>query len=283
MQEQRGRPFIKMHGLGNDFVVVDARRVPFHPSDAVVQRIANRHEGVGCDQLVVLRPAGLGSGADVFMHLRNGDGGEIAACGNATRCVAALLMAETGRRDATVETRAGFLHAHDAGDGRISVDMGAPGLDWSDIPLAYEQDTLALDVARGALHTPIGVSMGNPHAVFFVSDAEQVPLAELGPPLEHDPVFPERANISVATRRDARHLRLRVWERGAGITRACGTAACAATVAAARRGLGERRMTVSLDGGDLAIEWRESDGHVIMAGPVAESFTGVMSEALLTP
>jgi diaminopimelate epimerase len=284
MQDQAPRPFVKMHGLGNDFVVVDARQAPFDLSDDRARRIADRREGVGCDQLVVIQPPSAGGGADVFMHLRNADGGEIGACGNATRCVAARIMAETGRDAVTVETNAGLLHARDAGAAGVAVDMGPPRLDWREIPLARAHDTLALDIpGAGDLPAPVAVNMGNPHAVFFVADAEQVPLAEVGPRLEHDPLFPERANISFATLEGTDRLRLRVWERGAGITRACGTAACAATVAAIRRGAGARRMAVALDGGELAIEWRESDGHVIMAGPVAESFTGTMSRELLSP
>jgi diaminopimelate epimerase len=290
MQDQVTRPFVKMHGLGNDFVVVDARQAPFDLSDARARRIADRREGVGCDQLVVIQPPSAGSGADVYMHLRNADGGEIGACGNATRCVAARIMAETGRDAVTVETKAGLLHARDTGAAGVAVDMGPPRLDWREIPLAEAQDTLALHLlgaldmpGADALPAPVAVNMGNPHAVFFVADAEQVPLAEIGPRLEHAPLFPERANISFATLDGPDRLRLRVWERGAGITRACGTAACAATVAAIRRGEGARRMTVALDGGDLAIEWRDSDGHVIMAGPVAESFTGTMSRELLSP
>jgi diaminopimelate epimerase len=283
MQPDPERAFTKMHGLGNDFVVVDARARPFPVTEELARRVADRREGVGCDQLVVIRPAAPGSGADVAMHLRNADGGEIAACGNATRCVAARLMTETGTSAVTIATRAGLLHAKHADGGRIAVDMGPPGLRWDDIPLAREQDTLALDLGEGELRAPVAVSMGNPHAVFFVPEVEPVPLADVGPVLEHDPLFPERANISVVQVLDRDHLRLRVWERGAGITRACGTAACAAAVAAVRRGDCDRHVTVTLDGGDLHIEWRETDGHVMMAGPVAESFTGRFSEALVTP
>ena len=283
MQPQPERAFTKMHGLGNDFVVVDARARPFPVTDELARRIADRREGVGCDQLVVIRLAEPGSGADAAMHLRNADGGEIAACGNATRCVAQRLMAETGTPEVTIATRAGLLRATRANGGGVAVDMGAPGLRWADIPLAREQDTMALDLGEGGLRAPVAVSMGNPHAVFFVPEAGQVPLADVGPVLEHDPLFPERANISVAQVLGRDRLRLRVWERGAGITRACGTAACAAAVAAVRRGDCERHVTVTLDGGDLSIEWREADGRVMMAGPVAESFTGTFSEALVTP
>jgi len=283
MQPEPERAFTKMHGLGNDFVVVDARARPFSVTDDLARRIADRREGVGCDQLVVIRPAEPGSGADVAMHLRNADGGEIAACGNATRCVAARLMAETGRPEVTIATRAGLLRATHFDRSRIAVDMGPPGLRWDEIPLSRQQDTLALPLGAGEPRAPVAVSMGNPHAVFFVPEAARVALADVGPVLEHDPLFPERANISIAQVIDRRRLRLRVWERGAGITRACGTAACAAAVAAVRRGDCDRHVTVTLDGGELHIEWRETDGHVMMAGPVAESFTGTFSEALVTP
>lgn len=271
---------MKMHGLGNDFVVVDARTAPFTLDAATARRIADRREGVGCDQVIVME-APTHARADVFMRIRNADGGEVAACGNATRCVAAHIMAERGSRAATVETRAGLLPAQHAAPGRVAVDMGAARFGWDDIPLAREMDTLHLDVGAEGLADAVAVSMGNPHAVFFVADAEAVDLARLGPVLEHDPLFPERANISVVQVLDPARLRLRVWERGAGITRACGTAACAAAVAAVRRELTARRTTVVVDGGELALEWRADDGHVIMTGPVAESFTGTLNGSLL--
>jgi len=281
MDTQPSRPFIKMHGLGNDFVVVDARTVPFTLDADQARRIADRRTGVGCDQIVVMEPPTPDGGADLFMRIRNADGGEVAACGNATRCVAALVMAETGRRSVTVETLAGLLPARFVTPERVAVDMGRPGLDWRAIPLAHEADTLALPLEAGALSAPVAVSMGNPHAVFFVTDAEAVDLAALGPELEHNPLFPERANISVAHLRGRSHIRLRVWERGAGITPACGTAACAAIVAAARRGLSDRQAMVAVDGGVLRLDWRGDDDHVVMTGPVAESFTGTLGAALL--
>ncbi|MEE8188909.1 MAG: diaminopimelate epimerase [Kiloniellales bacterium] len=273
------RPFIKMHGLGNDFVVVDAREAPFVLSDEAARLIADRREGVGCDQIVVLEPARNGS-ADVFLRFHNADGGEVDACGNGTRCAASLLMAESGRESLTIETGAGLLAAQAAGPGRITVDMGEAGTAWRDIPLAREMDSLHLELSRGPLRDPVGVNMGNPHAVFFVDDAAAVDLATLGPELETDPLFPERANIGVAQLTGEDALRLRVWERGTGITRACGTGACAAAVAAARRELTGRRVTVTLDGGPLQIEWRE-DGHVLMTGPVATAFTGELDPEAL--
>ena len=235
--------------------------------------------GVGCDQIVVLEPPANGR-ADVFLRFRNADGGEVDACGNGTRCAAALVMAETGRDNLTIETGAGLLSVRAAGPGRIAVDMGEARTAWADIPLAREMDTLHLDLKRGPLADPVAVNVGNPHAVFFVDDAAAVDLATLGPELEHDPLFPERANIEAAQVTGADTLRVRVWERGTGITRACGTGACAAAVAAVRRELTGRRVTVVLDGGPLEIEWRE-DGHVMMTGPVATVFTGELDPAAL--
>lgn len=274
------RPFIKMHGLGNDFVVIDARREPLALDAAAVRAVADRRAGVGCDQLIVMEPASNGA-ADVFMRIRNADGGEVEACGNATRCVASLIMAETGRDRCTVETRAGALPAVAARDGAIAVDMGAVRTAWREIPLAREMDTLHLELARGPLRDPVAVNIGNPHAVFFVDDAAAIDLAGLGPSLEHDPVFPERANLGVAEVVGPDRLRVRVWERGVGLTRACGTGACAAAAAAHRRGLAGRKVEVRLDGGPLALEWRE-DGHMVMTGPVATSFTGVFAPSLLS-
>ena len=266
------RAFIKMHGLGNDFVVVDARESPFVLDDGAARALADRREGVGCDQIVVLEPPRNGR-ADVFLRFWNSDGSEADACGNGTRCAASLVMAESGREAIDIETEAGLLGAQVAGPGRVTVDMGAARLGWAEIPLAHEQDTLHLELARETLRDPVAVNLGNPHAVFFVDDAAAVDLVRLGPELEHDPLFPERANIGIAQVTGPDRLRLRVCERGAGITRACGTGACAAAVAAARRGLTGRRVTVTLDGGPLEIEWRE-DGHVEMTGPVATAFFG---------
>ncbi len=273
------RPFIKMHGLGNDFVVVDARREPFVLDQAAARAVADRRTGVGCDQLIVLEPPANGA-ADVFMRIRNADGGEVEACGNASRCVAALIMEETGRDRCTVETQAGLLRAAALRTGEIAVDMGELRTAWRDIPLARQMDTLHLDLACGPLRDPVAVNIGNPHAVFFVADVAAIDLATLGPQLEHDPLFPERANISVAQLVGPDRLRVRVWERGVGLTRACGTGACAAAAAAHRRGLTGRKVEVRLDGGPLAVEWRE-DGHMVMTGPVATSFTGVFASSLL--
>ncbi|MCH8187846.1 MAG: diaminopimelate epimerase [Proteobacteria bacterium] len=208
------------------------------------------------------------------------DGGEAEACGNGTRCVAAMIMAETGARETAIETKAGLLAASAAGDGRIAVDLGPVGLDWRSIPLAREADTLHLGIQAGPLSDPVAVGIGNPHMVFFVDDAEAVPLEDLGPGLEADPLYPERANVGVAEILDGGSIRLRVWERGAGLTPACGSGACAALVAANRRGLTGRKAAVVVDGGTLHIEWRE-DNHVVMTGPVATSFSGTLDPELL--
>ncbi len=267
-----GIPFVKMHGLGNDFVVLDARARPLDWSGEGYRRVANRRTGIGCDQFMVLRPPRRDG--DVFMEIRNADGGEVEACGNGTRCVAALLFDERGRGEAAVETVAGTLRAARRPDGAVQVDMGPARLGWNEIPLAGPADTLRLDLACGPLAAPVATNIGNPHATFFVEDAEAVDLEALGPEVEHHALFPERANVGVAEMQGREAMRLRVWERGVGITRACGTGACAAAAAAVRRGLGERRMEIRLDGGLLDIEWRESDSHLLMTGPAAVSFRG---------
>jgi len=263
-----------MHGAGNDFVVLDARARPWEIDGEAARRIADRRTGIGCDQLIVVGPARQ-AGADAFMSIFNPDGSEVSACGNATRCVAWMLMGEAGSGYATIETRAGLLHAQAAGPNRVAVDMGPARLDWDQIPLASAMDTLHLPVTVGPLSDPVGVGMGNPHAVFFVLDAEAVPLADLGPKLEHHALFPERSNIEAAQVLHDGSIRMRVWERGAGITLACGTGACATLVAAARRGLTGRKADVILDGGTLTIEWLENN-HVMMTGPVALAFSGLL-------
>ncbi|AWK87620.1 diaminopimelate epimerase [Azospirillum thermophilum] len=271
------REFLKMHGLGNDFVVIDARSTPYRPSAAEVQAIADRKTGVGCDQFIIVEPA-TKPGASAFMRIRNADGSEAAACGNASRCIGWLLMEEAGADRVSFETAAGLLHASRADGGRVTVDMGPARLDWQQIPLAGPADTLRVEaVSHGGFGGPVAVNMGNPHAVFFVDDVMAVPLEEIGGALEHHPMFPERANIEFAQVLSPTAVRMRVWERGAGITRACGSGACAVGVAAMRRGLTGRKVDVILDGGTLTIEWT-GDGHVLMTGPVATSFTGRLAE-----
>jgi diaminopimelate epimerase len=260
--------FRKMHGLGNDFVVLDARAQAIVLTPERARALADRKRGVGCDQLITLEPS---TRADAFMRIHNADGGEVEACGNATRCIARVLMRETGRDRVVVETVVGLLDCQDAKHGLVAVDMGPARLDWRDIPLARAMDTLHLDLEGD----PVGVNVGNPHAVHFVPDVEAVDVASRGPRIERDPLFPDRTNVEFASILNPERIRMRVWERGVGITRACGTGACATLVAAARRGLTGRKATVALDGGDLVIEWR-TDDHVVMTGPVGESFHGTV-------
>ena len=271
--------FRKMHGLGNDFVVLDARREPIAVDAAAARGLADRHTGIGCDQLIVIEQP-RASAAQAFMRILNADGSEAEACGNGARCIARLIAEETGASLVRLETVAGVLAGELLADGRVAVDMGRARTGWRDIPLVREMDTLAVDLAAGPLISPACSNIGNPHATFFVDDVEAVELAVLGPRLEIDALFPERANIGVASIRDRTRIRLRVWERGAGITRACGSGACAALVAAHRRGLTERQATVALDGGDLDISWRD-DGHVMMTGPATLAFEGSFDAALL--
>lgn len=270
--------FIKMHGLGNDFVVLDARLTPLALDDARVRAIADRRTGIGCDQLLVLEKA-RDAAADAFLAIRNANGETVSACGNGTRCAAALLMEESGRDRVTIETLAGMLLAEISSDGLVTVDMGLAREDWRDIPLSKACDTLHIDIKDGPLYDPVGVNVGNPHAVFFVDDVETIPMATLGPRIEHHPLFPERTNVEAVQVMSRDRLRMRVWERGVGITQACGSGACAALVAAARRGLTGRAAEIELDGGTLRIVWRD-DGHVLMTGPVAVSFRGVFDLVL---
>jgi diaminopimelate epimerase len=274
--------FVKMHGCGNDFVVFDARVRALDITPGRAAAIADRRTGVGCDQLIVLEAAPAGSDADAFMRIRNPDGSEAGACGNATRCVADLLARETGRLTQVIRTTSGDLDAELQPDGAVCVDMGKARLDWSEIPLARVMDTLHLDLALGPFADPAAASMGNPHATFFVADLTGLPIAEFGPRLEHDSLFPERANIGFAQILASDRIRLRVWERGAGLTLACGSGACAALVNAHRRGLTGRSATLVVDGGELRIEWR-GDGHVLMTGSVATSFTGDIDLAAYPP
>lgn len=270
-----GRRFRKMHGLGNDFVVLDARAEPLALSPAAIAAIADRRTGVGCDQLIVIEPGD--AGAEAFMRIYNADASEVSACGNATRCVARVLMEETGRADATLRTRAGLLRAARAADGRIAADMGPARLDWQEIPLASPCDTARVPFTLGPLLEPVAVSMGNPHAVFFVPSVAAVDLETLGPAVETDSLFPEKTNVEIVEDLGHGRLRMRVWERGVGITRACGTGACATLVAAARRGISGRSATVVLDGGELDIAWADN-GHVLMTGTASLAYEGTLAE-----
>ena len=272
-------PFLKMHGLGNDFVVLDCRRAAIALDAAGVRALADRRTGIGCDQVILLEPS-RHPDAHLSMRIRNADGSEAEACGNATRCVASLIHRETRDPRVRIETVAGLLEADALQDGSITVDMGPARTGWREIPLARPADTNEVDLTRGPLSRPVCTNVGNPHATFFVDDVEAVDLAELGPALEHHPLFPQSANIGVAAIRGRQNIRLRVWERGAGLTPACGSGACAALVAAHRRGLADRRAAIELDGGRLDIAWRE-DGHVVMTGPAKLSFEGAFDPDLL--
>jgi diaminopimelate epimerase len=266
------RDFVKMHGLGNDFVVFDARSHPLALTPEQARFVADRHLGIGCDQIITILPSDK---ADAFMRIQNADGSEVSACGNATRCVASRLMSESGQDRVTIETAADLLRCEleAVQEELVSVDMGEPRLDWTQIPLARDTDTAAADYALGPLSAPGCVNVGNPHAVFFVDDADAIDLAGLGPRIETDPFFPEKVNVSIAQILSGDEIRLRVWERGVGITQACGTAACATAVAAMRRGLTGRAVMVRLEGGPLEISWGD-DNRIIMRGPVATSFSG---------
>lgn len=263
-------PFRKMHGLGNDFVVLDARTAPLALAAETIRWLGDRHRGVGFDQLITLEPT---QGADVFLRFHNSDGSEAGACGNGTRCAASLVLAEGGWHDITLRTIAGMLAAERLEDGTIRVDMGPPRLDWRDVPLAREFGTLHVPLQATGVSDAACCSMGNPHANFFVPDLAALDIPRIGPALEHDALLPDRANIGFVQVLARDHLRLIVWERGAGLTLACGSGACAALVNARRRGLVDARCTITMPGGDLVLEQRE-DGHVLMSGPVASSFTG---------
>ncbi len=273
--------FYKMNGLGNAFAVFDAREQgALQLSQGQVRAIADPARGVGCDQVISIERSARGA---AFMRIWNADGGEVNACGNAARCVAWLVLEEQGGDRTVLETNAGLLDAERRGKHAVCVDMGSPLLKWEEIPLAERMDTRRIDVKLGPidapiLHSPGAVNMGNPHCVFFVDDIDKLMIEKIGPMIENHPLFPERANVGFAEIRRADSIRLRVWERGAGLTRACGTGACAAVVAASRRGLCARFAVVALDGGELFVEWRDSDDHVLMTGPVELEYEGELGE-----
>jgi len=265
--------FVKMHGLGNDFVVFDARDTAINLTPALVKKIADRHFGVGCDTVVVIRPGGAEADASVLFY--NADGSEAESCFNATRCIARLLMDERGLARVRLSTKGGLLACSDAGRVSVTVDMGAPRLDWQQVPVAAQVDTLNFPLDVGGTSLPASVlSMGNPHCVLFVPDAEKAPVTLLGPKIETLPFFPQRTNVEFAQVLDKSRIRMRVWERGVGVTLACGTGACATAVAAMRQGLTARKVELLLDGGSLTVEWRETDGHVLMTGPTAMPYRG---------
>ena len=278
-------PYLKMNGLGNDFVVLDARGKDIALSRRQIVDISDRENGIGCDQLIVMEADGH-EGVDLFMRIYNAEGGEVDACGNATRAIAGLVAGETGADTVTLRTNAGILATRIHGD-LVTADMGAPRFEWDQIPLAEPfADTTGIELQIGpidapVLHTPSVVNVGNPHAIFWVDDLDAHDLAKFGPMLENHPMFPERANITLAQVLSDDRIKVRVWERGAGLTLACGTAACATAVAAARKGLTGRKVTIELPGGPLAIEWRSSDDHILMTGPWALDGNGIIPPALL--
>ena len=278
------QPFVKMNGIGNEIVVVDLRKgaPAIAPEEA---RAAASPQGAPYDQLMALYPPRT-PGTDAYIRIYNNDGSEAGACGNGMRCVASIVSGENGKSALTFETKAGILNCWKAEGGLFTVDMGPPRFKWNEIPLAEEfRDTRAIELQIGpidkpVLHSPSVVNMGNPHAIFWVDDVNAYDLERFGPLLENHPIFPERANITLAHIVDRTHIVIRTWERGAGLTRACGSAACAAAVAAARFKRTERTVRVTLPGGDLTIEWRERDDHVLMTGPVAFEFNGTFNPNL---
>ena len=275
----RGRPFIKMHGLRNDFVIVDGRNQPYVPPAEEVVQICDRREGIGADELLILEPPrdqSETSTAYAFVRIFNPDGREVEACGNATRCVGWLFLEESRRQAIVIDTLGGRLGCRRAGDKLVAVEMGRLRTDWQDIPLTHAMDTLHLEIGAGPLRDPVGMNIGNPHAVFFVDDLNSVDLAAYGPQLQKHPLFPEEANVGAAQIIDSKTLKLSVWERPGAMTTACGTGACVAVGAAHRRGLtDEKRMTVIMPAGSVEIELKE-DNAVVMTGPVEICYTGYL-------
>jgi len=275
-----GVAFYKMNGLGNDFVVIDARlqRVAF--SADVAKRIGDRHRGVGFDQLLSIEsPKGAG---DAIMRIWNPDGSTAMACGNGARCVGDLLLTQIDKPSVLLSTPGGLIRCSREADGRVTVDMGEPKFDWQDIPLAERMDTRTLDIKVGPIDAPVlfgpsAVNMGNPHCIFFVENVDTHDARKIGPMIENHPLFPDRANVSFAQVKSKSEIRVRVWERSAGLTQACGTAACATAVAAARRKLTDRKVRIELDGGVLDIFWRE-DNHVLMTGPTELNYSGELDD-----
>lgn len=271
--------FIKMHGLGNDFAVIDVTAGGTITPDQA-QKIADRRRGVGCDQVLVMEKP-KNPKASVFMRIYNPDGSEAQACGNGTRCVASLYMAQNNLKECIIETVAGLLPSRITQDGLIQVDMGVPRTKWEEIPLSQECDTLNLGIMHGrqTMNDPVAVNVGNPHTIFFVDDVMKVELEKIGPEVENHVLFPERTNVEFAQILSPEKIRVRVWERGTGVTQACGSGACATIVAAARRGLTGRKAEIVLDGGSLFMEWRSEDNHILMTGAATRVYEGVFKAA----
>jgi diaminopimelate epimerase len=285
MSALTNRPFVKMNGLGNEILVLDLRRDPVAVKPEEARALA-RKDVLPYDQIMALYPAKT-PGTDAYVRIYNSDGSEAGACGNGMRCVAQLVANESGKDVLNFETKAGLSSCRIDAPNTVTVDMGAPRFGWQDIPLAEEfRDTRHIELQIGpidapVLHSPSAVNVGNPHAIFWVDDVNAYDLARLGPLLENHPVFPERANISLCKVEARDHLIVRTWERGAGLTRACGSAACASAVAAVRLKLADRKVRVTLPGGDLQIDWRERDDHILMTGPVEKEFSGKLEPAML--
>jgi diaminopimelate epimerase len=266
--------FLKMHGLGNDFVVFDARNQRLALDTAAARAIADRRFGVGCDQVIVIEPSA--NGADAFMRIYNSDGGEVESCGNAARCVARLLMDEKHTHAIRLDTEGGALACTVSGD-QVTVDMGVPKFGWRDIPLSHEVDTKSFaidDIDEAAAKTASAVNVGNPHCVLFVDNADDAPVYGLGRKIETHPLFPDRTNVEFVSVLAPNRLRMRVWERGAGVTLACGTGACATIAAAQRRGLCGTLCEIVLDGGSLTLEWAGEGKSIFMTGPSALAYRG---------
>jgi len=284
MSSETAIPFRKMNGLGNDFVVLDARVGPLAISEEQARAIADRKTGIGCDQLIVMEKSPR---ADVRMRIWNAEGGEVQSCGNASRCIADIVMAETGLGSTTIDTKGGFLTAQKAGDLLVKIDQGRPRFDWKDIPLSEAfPDTRHIELQVGPIdkplvHSPSVVNVGNPHCIFWVNDLEVVDLGKIGPMIEHHPLFPERTNVILAKLVARNHAMIKVWERGAGLTKACGTAACAVMAAGYRLKLIDRECRVTLPGGDLYMAINEDNGHVLMTGPLEYEFDGVLPMGLM--
>lgn len=275
--EMTSLPFVKMHGLGNDFVVLDLRASDLRVTPETARALADRRRGVGCDQVISILPS---SRADAFMNIHNFDGSEVGACGNATRCVAQTLMRETGTSEVVIETIDGLLPCAQADNGLITVRFPQPRFDWQAVPLSQDMDTLHLDFSPcQGLTDPGAVNVGNPHVIFFVDNVDDIALNDVGPAIETDPLFPERVNVSIVSPRPQGGLRQRVFERGVGITQACGSGACAAMAVAHARGIVGDSCDIELDGGVLQLSIDE-DGHILKTGPAATSFHGTIDPSL---
>ncbi len=272
---QSGRPFVKMHGLRNDFVIVDARKEPYFPSTKEIIHICDRHAGVGADELLIVEPP-KNPDTIAFVRIINPDGREVEACGNATRCIGWLLLKECDQKELKIQTLGGILTCAIAGEKQVSVEMGKVKTDWQDIPISEEMDTLHLNIGAGPLNDPVGMNIGNPHAVFFVEDLSAIDVAKYGKILQTHPLFPQEANIGVAQFIDSETLKLCVWERPGTLTTACGTGACVAVAAAHRRGLTQKkRMTVIMPAGSVEIELKE-ENIAVMTGPVEICYAGFL-------